>query len=167
MKDLIYDTLYNKIEENYQLDFNKDIGNRLLDMPLGKFDILKVADLNNSDFIKALYLGIFNRNIENDAYLDWSKKFTLNSSEFKKQALSRIIQSNEFKNRNIVVINNIFFNENTVDSLNALSKATLPYKVIIKVKIRRMLKYFAKYLNPFLDNEYGNIIKNKVKKFLE
>ena len=68
-------------------------------MPLGKFDILKVADLNNSDFIKALYLGIFNRNIENDAYLDWSKKFTLNSSEFKKQALSRIIQSNEFKNR--------------------------------------------------------------------
>ena len=91
----------------------------------------------------------------------------MDSRTFKKLALNKIIESKEFKNRNIVVINNIFNDEDNESNLLNISKVKLPFKIVLKQKIRYILKCSAKYLNPIFDNEFGSIIKDKIKRALE
>ena len=155
-----------KIQENLFLEVNKKVDFSCYEKPLksicgmqsGYFDLLKIVTLENMDFIEALYLGVLNRTVDETTKNKFLQK-NLSSNLFQKLVLQSVLNSGEYRTRNIKIINN-FIVEEHIDRISNENKN-------IKHKLRNKLKKYSKSLQPYLNNKFGQTLKDFFKSLLE
>lgn len=166
--DKTYGVLYDMVAANVKLPCSKEASVALLSMPTGYFDFSKIANLNLSkmEFVEALFAGLLDRGIDDAAKLAWEKRTGLPEKEFRQKAVDSVINSREFKDRSITVLNNIY--STPLASIPLVNEQQLGGEPPSKVKgfIKRVLKCIAKPFSPFLNNRLGNCLKSRLKKLL-
>ena len=126
----IYGKLYdisrlNMDRAGREMPLRKDVFIFFTQNKSGEMDLSLTENMDNESFLQAASLGMLLRIPDEKLYDNWSDKFGLPRFEFRKQVMRTFTGAQEFKNKGVIVYNNIYSDE--------IAKAVkLPEKTEIK-----------------------------------
>lgn len=105
----VYENIYNELVEymarqNEKIQFSKDVYMRSIGHRANLIDMSTWEDLTDGDYIEVAYLELLRR-----FPLETDKKYWLDCPDFRVRLVETIIQSMEFTNLHIQVINNPYY----------------------------------------------------------
>lgn len=126
----IYSRLYDIASKNLSesggtFDYSCDVFLISTDCRPGEADILALKDLDNINYLQALYILFFYRTSDAEALKLWKEKANMSVDEFRRRAVQSLSKSQEFFDKRTELINNLYSSGEAKQAVPVYSGNTL------------------------------------------
>jgi hypothetical protein len=114
-KKLFYIVRDNLIDSGDDLEYSKDVFLSSISVDPFSVNISDILKLDNISFIQTLYIHLFNRICDEGALKTWKRNADMNEKNFQEKAVKTLLHSQEFRDKNAKIYNNIYSNKSTTE----------------------------------------------------
>ncbi len=109
----MYNKLYSIVKENYKKNgmdmlYTQEAFLQICNTNSEIIDISKLSKLDKMSFFEAAFILLLERFPDEGAYEAWKKNLYMDDYVFKKRLINSVINSEEFKRKNVKISHNIY-----------------------------------------------------------